>query len=75
MSYPAHFHGGPRNNTTCEVDDVQADVYVGADELEDGGAVDVPAVREGEPIPTLPNSHYRLREGSVADGLHYDWQP
>jgi hypothetical protein len=71
-TFTVHFHGGPRDGITHEVqqESPQLDIYPEEDELP---PFDPGPVAEGQPFPVVPNSRYVLRSGSIADGLHYDW--
>lgn len=74
MTFTAHFHGGPRDGTSrvLEVDDPPVSIYPDDDELDLDERLLRP-IEPGQPYPTIPNSRYELRDGSIADGLHYDW--
>jgi hypothetical protein len=76
MSFTAHFHGGPRDGRSrrLDVDHPQVDIYLDPEE-EGDEPIDPLPVQPGEPYPTIPNDHYVLRSGSIADGVHYDWTP
>jgi hypothetical protein len=78
MTFVAHFHGGPRDGTSRELDvtDPELDHYLDEDEeAELMKEMPIEPVQPGEPYPVIPDSHYVLRDGSIADGLHYDWRP
>jgi hypothetical protein len=74
MAYTAHFHGGPRDGTSrqLEVEDRPALIFPDVNEA-DQDEMNL-ALTAGQPAPASRNGRYSLREEPIDNDVDYDWR-